>query len=421
MGQVLIAGGGIGGLAAAVALHQAGIPVRVFEQAPELREAGAGVSLWPNAMRALARLGLFEAVLGDHVPMNRIVVRRRDDRLLMELLEPGRQPEPGICVHRAHLQQILAAALPADRLHLDRRLVGFETGPADDGPIAGEPVTATFHDGSIERGALLIGCDGIHSVVRAQLHGAGPPRYRGYRIWRAVSEFDLPEPLLGQSTEWWGPGRRFGVLPGEPGRVYWYATQTTRSAAGNGADNGDRRPGVRAGEMAAAGDGSHAVAEKARLAALFSDWPSPVSRLIGAVEPGGLVLTDGEDRPVPRSWGSGPVTLLGDAAHPMTPNMGQGACAAIEDALVLAGCVDRFGLTPEALRRYEHARTPRTRWIVRQSRRIGRVGQLTSPPLVVLRDHVMRRVPDRLTASVQRRVYDYQVAERPNNAQIGGF
>jgi 2-polyprenyl-6-methoxyphenol hydroxylase-like FAD-dependent oxidoreductase len=154
-GQVLIAGGGIGGLAAAVALHQAGIPVRVFEQAPELGEVGAGVSLWPNAMRALARLGLFEAVLGDHVPMERIVVRRSDDRPLMRLLEPGRQPEPGICVHRAHLQQTLAAALPADRLHLDRRLVGFESRPDDDAPV-----TAHFRDGATEAGTLLIGCDG---------------------------------------------------------------------------------------------------------------------------------------------------------------------------------------------------------------------------------------------------------------------
>jgi 2-polyprenyl-6-methoxyphenol hydroxylase-like FAD-dependent oxidoreductase len=390
MGQVLIAGGGIGGLAAAVALHQAGIPVRVFEQAPELEEVGAGVSLWPNAMRVLARLGLFEAVLGDHVPLERIVVRRSDDRLLIQLLEPGRQPEPGICVHRAHLQQTLAAALPRDRLHLGRRLVGFESGPDDDAPV-----TALFHDESTEPGTLLVGCDGIHSVVRARLHGPEPARYRGYRIWRAVSDFELPAPLLRQSTEWWGPGRRFGLLPGEPGRVFWYATQTTDDGSGN--ENGSA------------------------LAALFAGWPPPVPQLIHSASSGGPVLTDAEDRPVPRSWGAGPVTLLGDAAHPMTPNMGQGACAAIEDALVLADCLQRHGLSPHALRRYERARAPRTRWMVRQSRRIGRLGQLSSPPLVALRDQLMRRVPHRLTAPVQRRVYAFQVAGRPHNAQIGGF
>lgn len=370
---VLIAGGGIGGLSAAVALQRAGVPVEVFEQAPRLEEVGAGVSLWPNAMRALASLGLGDAVLGDHTAIESIVIRRADGVPLLRLLEPGRYPEPGICVHRAHLQGTLAAALPVDRLHLDRRLVDFRPD--------GSGVSATFHDGSTARGALLIGCDGIDSTVRARLHGDSPPRSRGYEIWRAVADFELEPPLLHQSTEWWGAGRRFGILPGEPGRVYWYATHTTpRSTAGDGGS---------------------------RVETLFHGWPSPVPDLIDGTDPRRRVRTEAQDRPVPRVWGSGRVTLLGDAAHPMTPNMGQGACTAIEDAVVLARCIASVGSSPPALRRYERLRSPRTRWIVRQSHRIGRVGQFTNPALVAIRDRVMRLIPERLANIPQRRLYVY--------------
>jgi 2-polyprenyl-6-methoxyphenol hydroxylase-like FAD-dependent oxidoreductase len=373
--QVLVIGGGIGGLAAAVALGRAGVPVRVFEQAPALHEVGAGVSLWPNAMRALASLGLGRSVLGDHVPIERIVIRRRDDTPLIRLREPGRYPEPGICVHRSHLQRTLVAAVPADRLRLDRRLVGIRSD--------GAGVAAEFDDGSSASGALLIGCDGLNSAVRARLHGAAPARYRGYEIWRGVAEVGLPADLLRQSTEWWGSGQRFGILPGEPGRVYWYATHTT--AMRGGGDDQD----------------------EGRLGALFAGWPWPVPELIGAGVSSGVARTLAEDRPVPARWGAGPVTLLGDAAHPMTPNMGQGACTAIEDAVVLARCLAERGVTPAALRRYESLRAPRTRWILRQSRRIGRLGQLEKPALVAVRDRVMRLVPEALIRPAQRRVYGY--------------
>jgi 2-polyprenyl-6-methoxyphenol hydroxylase-like FAD-dependent oxidoreductase len=394
-GEILIIGGGIGGLTAAVALAQAGATVRVFEQAPALEEVGAGVSLWPNAMRALALLGLRDPILGDHVPIDRIVIRRRDGRALLRLREPGRYAEPGICVHRAHLQRTLASAVPPDRLHLDRRVMSV--GADADG------VTATFQDGSTARGALLIGCDGIDSAVRGLLHGVAAARERGYEIWRAVADFDLPDDLLGQSTEWWGPGRRFGILPGEPGRVYWYATRTMRPDA---AATGDGNPTGPASGVGGAGIG------QAGVGALFSDWPAPVGELLRATDPSALVRTTAQDRPVPRDWGAGPVSLLGDAAHPMTPNMGQGACTAIEDAVVLARCVAAAGATPAGLRRYEALRAPRTRWIVRQSRRIGRIGQLHNPVLVAARDRIMRLVPERLADIPQRRVYGYRI-DRP--------
>lgn len=388
--EVLIVGGGIGGLAAALALHRAGVAVQVFEQAPALEEVGAGVSLWPNAMRALAGLGVDGPVLSDHEPIQRIVIRRADGSRLTRLDEPGRYPEPSICVHRAHLQGVLAGALPVGILHLGRRLVGFQVGSD-----RSAHVTATFEDGSAAVGALLIGCDGIRSTVRAGLHGDGAPRPRGYEIWRGVSDFALPPGLLGQSTEWWGPGRRFGILPGEPGRVFWYATRTmSRDAV--------RDPGSAVASSSSslppAGD--------------FAGWASPVPELLAAPVAGDPVWTVAEDRPVPRGWGRGPVTLLGDAAHAMTPNMGQGACTALEDAVVLGSCLAVGGPTAAALRRYERLREARTRRIMRQSRRIGRLGQLSHPALVAVRDRLMRLVPSPALVPPQRRVYDYRPSQQ---------
>jgi 2-polyprenyl-6-methoxyphenol hydroxylase-like FAD-dependent oxidoreductase len=390
-GPVLIAGGGIGGLTAAVALERAGVRTQVFEQAPALHEVGAGVSLWPNAMRALASLGLADPVRRSHEPLRRIVIRRSDDSPLLALREPGRYAEPGICVHRAHLQRTLVAALPSDRLRLGRTLAGFQA--VDD------CVTVRFHDGSTARGTLLIGCDGIGSAVRAGLHGPAPARHRGYEIWRAVADLALPAELLGQATEWWGVGRRFGILPGEPGRVYWYATRTT------GPENTGARPDAGSDES----PGARGV--EGALEPMFREWPATVQEVIAATDPGALVRTVAEDHPVPRAWGAGPVSLLGDAAHAMTPNMGQGACAAIEDAAVLARCIAAAGPTPDALRRYEALRAPRTRWIVRQSRRIGRLGQLRSPPAVAVRDRLMRLAPGPLLDIPQRRVYGYAAWE----------
>jgi 2-polyprenyl-6-methoxyphenol hydroxylase-like FAD-dependent oxidoreductase len=381
LGPILIAGGGIGGLSAAIAVRQAGLDAQVFEQATALDEVGAGVSLWPNATRALARLGVAERVVGGHVPLTRIEILRADGSVLLRLDDPGRYAEPSVCVHRAHLQRVLAAAVPAEALHLGRQLIGFV---ADEGGV-----TAAFSDGYTVRGALLIGCDGIRSTVRARLHGAAPARQRGYEIWRGLCDYDLPDDLLRQSTEWWGPGHRFGILPGEPGRVYWYATRTARSLGGSGEGSGEGSAGLPPRKP-------------------FAEWPSPVPELLAASMPVDPVRTEAEDRTVPRRWGRGRVTLLGDAAHPMTPNMGQGACTAIEDAVVLGRCLERYGPSSATLRRYERLRASRTRRIVRQSRRIGWLAQLTSPALVAVRDQLIRLIPDPALSLPQRWVYGYR-------------
>jgi len=377
--QVLIVGAGIGGLAAAVALRRMGIEATIFEQAPVLEEVGAGVSLWPNATRALGEMGLLAAVVDGHQPMEEIVVRIVHGTVLLRLQGVGRWEAPAICVHRAHLQRVLKEHVPAHCLHLGRRVVHVER---EEGGVS-----VRFEDGSSASGLLLIGCDGIHSVVRGLLHGSSPPRYRGYQIWRGVSPVHLEGAFLGRSTEWWGPGRRFGLLPGGQERLFWYATHSQSD-----------------GEE---GSGS----QLSILRKLFGDWPYPVMEIMEGSVGGRVIRTQATDRSV--AWGRGRITLLGDAAHPTTPNLGQGACMTLEDALILARCLAKDGPAPESLRRYERIRGPRARWIVRQSRRIGGIAQLSHPFLTRPRNGLMRLLPRSVVSRVERGIYGYGHSEGP--------
>ncbi len=214
--KAVVVGAGIGGVAAAVALRRAGLDVTVYEQAPVLREVGAGLTVWPNAMRALERLGLHEAVwaLGRAFGVGRIHDWR--GRVLVE----GARREvlqkrfgwPGLVLHRHQLLAALAAPLPPGAVRLGVRCTGF----AQDG--AG--VTVRFADGAEDRADVLVGADGLNSLTRAALLGPRRPRYAGYAAYRGITRFPLEGDVAYES---WGFGQRFGFVPGPGGDVYWWA------------------------------------------------------------------------------------------------------------------------------------------------------------------------------------------------------
>jgi 2-polyprenyl-6-methoxyphenol hydroxylase-like FAD-dependent oxidoreductase len=359
--HAIIIGGGIGGLASGIAIRQLGWTVSIYEQAPELREVGAGLALWANAVRALDRLGLAAAArdLQPPMPSGGIYTWRGAPLITDSAPELARRVgEVSMVVHRADLLGILRRSFGPDNVALGQRCIGIEQDAEGD--------TARFAVGGSARGDLLIGCDGIHSSVRAQLVGDGAPVYAGYTAYRGVTRFD---PARIQAGEYWGRGARFGIAPLSGGRVYWFAT---RNAPANTRDT--------------------PAAIQARLLALFGNWCSPISDIIAATDPAAILHNDIADRPPLARWQVGRVTLLGDAAHPMTPNLGQGACQALEDAVVLANCL---GGTPDldsALRAYERQRIPRTSRIVLLSRRIGQVGQWQHPLACALRDALTRHV-----------------------------
>jgi 2-polyprenyl-6-methoxyphenol hydroxylase-like FAD-dependent oxidoreductase len=239
-------------------------------------------------------------------------------------------------------------------VRLGRTCVGFEQQP--------DRVIARFVDGTTAIGDLLVGADGLHSRIRATLHGESHPSYAGYTVWRAVVRFDPARITAGET---WGPRGRFGIFPVRDGRVYWYAS--VNAPEGERAEPGERR----------------------LLQRVFDGYHDPIPALIEASAEESIVRNDSYDRPPLARWGEGCVTLLGDAAHPMTPNLGQGACQAIEDAIVLAERLRGAADVPGALRAYEQRRLERTRRIVERSRALGRLAQLENRALAALRDAVM--------------------------------
>ncbi|MBM7115113.1 FAD-dependent monooxygenase [Archangium primigenium] len=370
--NAVIIGGGVGGLTAALALERRGWAVDVFEQAPALKEVGSGVMISPNAMSVLFALGL-EQVVARGVPLTHVeLCTWRGEALRRERAEdvPGTDV-PAVLFHRAALHGALHAALGSGtRVHLGARLTRFEED--------GEGVVARFEDGREARGDVLVGADGLHSVVRAQLHPGERMRYAGHPCWRGLARgFSHPALPRGLLRETQGRGARFGVGHVREDLVYWWATADWPQ-----------------GEPVPGGD-------SAFLARVFQTAHAPIPELIAATRPADLLRNDLLDRPPLARWGRGRVTLLGDAAHPMMPNMGQGACSAIEDGAVLARTLEETRDVAEGLRRYAARRQDRTRWLQELSWRFGVVGQWRQPAAVWLREKAMRLAP----ASALRRQY----------------
>jgi len=360
--RVVVVGGGIGGLAAGLALRRVGHEVQLLERADELREVGAGLSLWSNAVLALRRLGVEGPVVDGAAPLESFATLDVRGRVLAEsALGPlvARAGAPSVCAHRADLQRALADALGRERVRTGAVCVGVEA--RDDGATVllagGEPTSAR----SIEAD-VVVGADGIRSAVRAALFGPSEPRYAGYTAWRGVARgFDHPELPRGRGLFCMGRGVQLGLMACGQGRTYWFITANAPQG------------------------GSDREAKAAALAAV-ADWPEVARAAVAATEPGAVFRNDIIDRPPTRDWGRGRVTLLGDAVHATTPNLGQGACQALEDAVVLGHALKGSGDPTAGLRAYEAARRDRTAFVQTTSWRLGRLLQAESRLVCWLRD-----------------------------------
>jgi len=372
MADFLIIGAGIGGLAAAQALLQLGHQVRVYEAAAELREIGAGVVLGANAMRALDELGLHAAVRPVGTPLTTIRLLDEHGRVLNRADTSGFTERLGydnVAVHRADLQRELLRALPPGVVHLGHRLARFEQTDTH--------VTVFFENGEQATAKALVAADGIRSRVRRQLLPTSQPRYAGYTCWRAVVHTDAPGLPTTSSSETWGRAGRFGLVPVANGRLYWFACLNSPEA---------NNPFFRA----------YRVADLQRQ---FAGFHAPIPQVLAATTDADLLWGDLFDLAPLASFVFGRVLLLGDAAHATTPNLGQGAGMAVEDAAVLARCLRRAPASlPTAFQAFDRQRRPRTRRIVEQSRRLGQLAQFTPPWLAPLRNATLGAVPDWLTA-----------------------
>lgn len=366
---VLIAGAGIGGLSLANGLQRAGVPVRVFERAPKLEAVGAGLTLHANARSALRALGVEDRVAARSALARRMVLRSAAGKVLVDSAATELAPEAPLAVHRAALQRVLLEQVE-DSVQLGAEVVSFEE--------SADGVRAKLADGAAVLGRALVGADGIHSQVCAQLHGKRVPRYSGYTCWRGVAPGDAGDTLGGES---WGDEVRFGIVPLREG-TYWFATENTE-------------PGQK--------DGSDVTRE---LLARFGRFHAPIPQLIEATPAEAVFRADIFDHPPLECWGAGAVTLLGDAAHAMTPNLGQGACQAIEDAAVLARQLARQSSVVSAFQEYERARRGRANRFVRESWRMGKMGQISSPGLRKLRNWAVGVTPRGIRNRSMRWMFD---------------
>ncbi|HEY9714966.1 MAG TPA: FAD-dependent monooxygenase [Chroococcales cyanobacterium] len=363
--RALIIGGGIGGLSAALALQKVGIEAVVFEKTPEITEVGAGLTLWSNAILASRRLG----VESEIIAAGSVIEKSRSVTPSGELLDQfdfaglaQKVGAPTVCVHRAELQRILRNAVvagDADAVQTGRKCINWEE---KDGAVS-----VLFEDGSCELADLLVGADGIHSVVRPMLFGEERPRYAGYFAWRGIAHGVSHLLSIGEALFIIGRGAQAGCFPCGDGRVYWFLT--CNGPPGSLPSRDGNRP---------------------EILALIEGWQTPLSLFVEATEGDAILRNDIIDRPPRTAWGKGRTTLLGDAIHATTPNLGQGACQAMEDAVFLAHWLSTADSVQTGLRDYESSRKERTKFVIEQSWELGKIFQLSNPIAVWLRNALSR-------------------------------
>jgi 2-polyprenyl-6-methoxyphenol hydroxylase-like FAD-dependent oxidoreductase len=396
---VLIAGGGIGGLTLALSLHQAGIACRVFESAPEIRPLGVGINLLPHAMRELTELGLLHALMGVAVETREVCFYNRFGQFIHK--EPRGKfagyDWPQLSIHRGDLHEVLLAAV-RERLGEGafvpgKKATGFAQGA--------DGVTLRFEDGTSARGTAVIGCDGIHSAVRKQLHPSeGPPAYQGINMWRGVTR---GKPYLSGASM---------VIAGwlEAGKMVIYPIRNNIDADGNQlinwvAEIQSPRNVLQDWNLAGKLDDFYPV-----FAGRSHDWLD-IDALIRNAD--SILEYPMVDREPLDHWTEGRVTLLGDAAHPMYPRGSNGAGQAILDARVLTGCLKREHGVPNALKAYEAIRLAPAYEVVLANRAVG--------PDAILRT-VHERTGDKPFDRIEDVIgTDEMVASGENYKRIAGF
>jgi salicylate hydroxylase len=343
--QVAIVGAGIGGLAAALALVRRGIDVAVYEQAPELRELGAGVQVSANGTRVLHALGLKEALEKVQVLPAGKAIRLWNTGQSWKLFDLGMESAerygfPYITLHRGDLHGVIAQALECAKpgtVHLDRKCVGLAQSP--------DQVELRFADGAAVTAKLVIGADGVHSAVRENLFGATNPEFCGIVAWRGVVPMERVPPSISRTigTNWIGPGSHVVHYPLRAGSLLNFVGVGERS------------------DWAVEGWNVRGTTEE--VLNDFPGWHADVHALIRNIDvpyKWALAL-----RPTMDAWSKGRCTLLGDACHPMVPFLAQGAVMALEDALVLARCLEKYPADhATAFARYEGARRARANKVV---------------------------------------------------------
>lgn len=354
--RIGIIGAGISGLALGAALHRAGMDVQVYEEHAQIRSGGAGITLAPNGLAALDALGIgadFRALQLQQAPLQGGIRNPQGDWLTRISPEITRA---SLALDRTTLHSLLVADIPGSRVHTSAEAVGVDK----------QSGTVAFADGTEERFDVVVGADGIRSAVRASCFDDPGMTYAGYNTWRAITE-GVP---LDAGFETWGTRARFGAVPLHDGHTYWFAVTSGPEA----------QPGTQTLHQ---------------LHTTFEQWHDPIPELLRATPEESIQYLPIHElaKPLP-SYYNEKVVLIGDAAHAMTPNLGQGACQGLEDAAVLARLL-RAGSTDFSA--YDTHRHRRSQQVARQSRLIGRALHTGGKRMATARNWILKHVPDAVT------------------------
>jgi len=368
-----ILGAGIAGLSTAIALRRLGIEAEIYEAAHHLEPVGAGIGIAANGVNALRRLGVEDELLPYSYPLSFLAIYDPHGMPILRIgteQQEARHGSAQLAVHRAHLQMCLLARLDPARVRVNKRAV--EASPSHDG------YTLRFDDGSSIRTRYLIVADGIHSVVRQTWWPGSVPRYAGYQCWRGIANMEG----LGihEASEIWGPAGRVGMVPMTENRLYWFACI-------NGRQDDPALRGFTRDDLL-----RH-----------FRGYTRLFNEILHRTPGERIIRSEIMDIHPLDHFAKGNMLLVGDAAHAMTPNLGQGACQALEDAIVLGECLSENSNVAQAFRAFEQRRLERTRRIMVHSRRLGAWAQLSSPVLCRMRDTLFRWLPH----SVHQRQLDW--------------
>lgn len=364
--QITIIGAGIGGLTTAIALKQKGFEVEVFEAASVFKKAGSGINLAINAMQIYQQLGLYDEILEAGNYTNSMVISNKNLKVLSNIDLKDFEVKFGaktVAIHRAVLHEILLKNLKNTPVHLGKKLKLLQQ--------SSENIELTFEDGSTHNTKVLIGADGIHSVVRKAIFDNTQIRSAKQICWRGITKSKAAVDFQTALHELWGKGKRFGFVPINKDEVYWYALANFKK---------DYRTEF----------------EGVDLIRLFSDFHPTVTKLIKGTPKENILSNEIADLLPINTWHKGNICLLGDAAHATTPNMGQGACQAIESAMILSNCLAKEDDVQKAFSRYQNTRKKKVLLVIKNSWKIGKLAQTDSFILAKIRDFITPLVPESL-------------------------
>lgn len=389
--QIAIIGAGIGGLTAAIGLQKQGHQVRIYESAAQLQPVGAGLWMAPNGQQVLDRLDpdLLKAVVAaGFITQEALIMTHSGDilsRVEAQAFKARYSHAETLAIQRSELHRLLSQALQPESLKLDHRLLNFYESE--------KQISLTFANGAQAQAELVIGADGIHSLVRQKLFGELPLRYSGQTCWRGLSPLSLSGDWQNKAAEIWGDeaGLRIGFSHVSGQKVYFYITL-----------------------LAEAGRSSSAIQDKRFLLDKLRVFPAIAQDLLEATPAEKLIHSDLWDLPPIRHYAKGRLVLLGDAAHATTPNLGQGANQAMESALALANVLPReLEATPEALgqalRQYEQRRIPKASQVIKSSWQINQLVNLRNPLLRKARNFAISHLPAALAQRQFERLYSLSV------------